>query len=113
LWVAEVVGAMEGDAGVPLARLGVDGGATANDLLMQLQADVLSLPVERPAVLETTALGAALLAGIEAGFFSDASAIEGARRVERVFEPTMPAAARRRLLDRWHDGVERSKRWAT
>jgi glycerol kinase len=90
----------------------VDGGATANDLLMQMQADVLGLPVERPAVLETTALGAALLAGIEAGFFADASAIDGARRVERVFEPTMPAADRRRLLDRWHDGVERSKRWA-
>jgi glycerol kinase len=113
LSVADVVAAMQRDAGVPLARLRVDGGATANNLLMQLQADVLGLPVERPAVLETTALGAALLAGIEVGFFADDSAVVEARRVERVFEPMMPVAARRRLLDRWHDGVERSKRWAT
>jgi glycerol kinase len=112
LSVADVVAAMERDAGVPLSRLRVDGGATANDLLMQMQADVLGLPVERPAVLETTALGAALLAGMAVGFYADAAAVDGARRVERVFEPTMPAAARRRLLDRWHDAVERSKGWA-
>jgi glycerol kinase len=79
---------------------------------MQMQADVLGLPVERPAVLETTALGAALLAGMAVGFYADAAAVDDARRVERVFEPMMPAVARRRLLDRWHDAVERSKGWA-
>ena len=73
---------------------------------------VLGLPVDRPAVLETTALGAALLAGMAVGFYADAAAVEGARRVERSFEPTMPAADRRLLLDRWHDAVGRSKGWA-
>ena len=104
--------AMERDAGVPLKRLRVDGGASSNDLLMQMQADVLGLPIDRPAVLETTALGAALLAGMAVGFFADPAAVDEARRVERVFEPTMAAAVRQRTLDRWRDAVERAKRWA-
>ena len=112
LSVADVVAAMERDAGVPLKRLRVDGGASANDLLMQMQADVLGLPIDRPAVLETTALGAALLAGMAVGFFADSAAIDAARRVDRVFEPTMTAPVRQRTLDRWRDAVERAKRWA-
>ena len=112
LSVADVVAAMQRDAGLPLERLRVDGGACANDLLMQMQADVLGLPVDRPAVIETTALGAALLAGMAVGFFATAAAVDEARRVERVFEPTMSEAVRRRTLDRWRDAVERSKRWA-
>ena len=112
LSVADVVAAMERDAGVPLKRLRVDGGASSNDLLMQMQADVLGLPIDRPAVLETTALGAALLAGMAVGFFADPAAVDEARRVERVFEPTMAAAVRQRTLDRWRDAVERAKRWA-
>ena len=79
---------------------------------MQMQADVLGLPIDRPAVLETTALGAALLAGMAVGFFADPAAVDEARRVERVFEPTMAAAVRQRTLDRWRDAVERAKRWA-
>jgi len=112
LSVADVVTSMQADAGMPLRRLRVDGGATANDLLMQIQADVLDLPVERPVVRETTALGAALLAGLAAGFYADATAVAAARRVERTFEPALDGASRRRLLAAWADAVERSKRWA-
>jgi glycerol kinase len=103
---------MEQDAGVRPTRMRVDGGASGNDLLMQLQADVLGLPVERPAVIESTSLGAALLAGLAVGFFADAAAIAGPRRVERGFEPRLAAAARDRLLDRWRDAVGRSRKWA-
>jgi glycerol kinase len=112
LSVADVVACMERDAGVPLGRLRVDGGASVNDLLMQMQADVMGLPVERPAVLETTALGAALLAGMAVGFFAGPAAVEEARRVERVFEPRMGDAARRRLVDAWHEAVARCGSWA-
>jgi len=112
LSVADVVDCMQRDAGVALGHLRVDGGASGNDLLMQIQADVLGLPVERPAVRETTALGAALLAGLAVGFFADAAAVDEARRLDRRFEPVMDAEARRRLVATWHDAVERSKGWA-
>ena len=112
LSVAEVVDAMQADSGTPLTRLRVDGGATANDLLMQIQADVLDIPVERPAVRETTALGAALLAGLAVGFYADSAAVAPARRVERTFEPAIDPVARRRLHAAWADAIERSKRWA-
>lgn len=112
LSVGDVVTAMDRDAGGALPRLRVDGGAAANDLLMQMQADVLGRPVERPAMLETTALGAALLAGIATGFFPDSAAVAEARRVDRVFEPRIDDAARRALLDRWTDAVGRSRNWA-
>ncbi len=112
LSVAEVVESMQADSGTPLRRLRVDGGATGNDLLMQIQADVLGIPVERPAVRETTSLGAALLAGLATGFYPDTSAVAAARRVERTFEPAMNEAERRRLLAAWRDAVSRSKAWA-
>lgn len=112
LSVAEVVDSMQADAGTPLRRLRVDGGATGNDLLMQIQADVLGIPVERPAVRETTSLGAALLAGLATGFYPDATAVDAARSVERTFEPSIDVEARRRLLASWHDAVSRSKAWA-
>ena len=112
LSVADVVACMQQDAGVRLGRLRVDGGASGNDLLMQMQADVLGLPVERPAVLETTSLGAALLAGLSTGFFADHASVEGARRVERVFEPQLSEADRTRLLGRWRDAVDRCRGWA-
>jgi len=112
LSVADVVACMEQDAGVRLGHLRVDGGASGNDLLMQMQADVLGLPVERPAVLETTSLGAALLAGLSTGFFADQAAVDLARRVERIFEPRLPSEARTRLLTRWRNAVERSLGWA-
>ena len=112
LSVADVVDCMQQDAGVSLGRLRVDGGASSNDLLMQMQADVLGLPVERPAVLETTSLGAALLAGLATEFFADHAAVDEARRVERVFEPRVAEEDRARLLRRWRDAVERSLGWA-
>jgi len=73
---------------------------------------VLGVPVDRPAVLETTALGAALLAGMAVGFFANSAAVDEARRIERIFEPTTTDSARRQALDRWRDAVERSKHWA-
>jgi glycerol kinase len=79
---------------------------------MQMQADVLGLPVERPVVLETTSLGAALLAGLATGFFPDHAAVAEAHRGERVFEPQMAEDARTRLLSRWRNAVERSRGWA-
>jgi glycerol kinase len=112
LSVADVVECMQRDSDVALRHLRVDGGASANDLLMQIQADVLGLPVERPAVLETTALGAALLAGLAVGFFADPAAVADARRIARRFEPRLDAEPRRRLLAAWHDAVGRSKAWA-
>ena len=110
--VADVVECMEADAGRSLDRLRVDGGATANDLLLQIQADVLGRPVDRPAVLETTALGAALLAGMATGLYADAQAVAAARLVARSFLPTAAAATRQRLRDRWNEAVSRSRGWA-
>ena len=112
LSVADVVACMQADSGVAVRRLRVDGGASSNDLLLQIQADVLGIPVERPAVVETTALGAALLAGLAAGFFPDAAAVADARRVEKRFDPRMAEEPRRRLLAAWQDAVGRSKGWA-
>jgi glycerol kinase len=111
LSVADVANCMAGDAGVPLARLRVDGGASANDLLLQIQADVLGLPVDRPAVLETTALGAALLAGLATGFFGTTADVAAARRIDRSFEPRLAPASRARLLSAWREAVERAKGW--
>ena len=112
LSVADVVDCMQVDSGVTLERLRVDGGASANDLLLQIQADVLGLSVDRPVVRETTALGAALLAGMAMGFYADATAVADARRVERSFTPRMEAADRARLRALWRDAVERSRGWA-
>lgn len=112
LSVADVVDCMQEDAGVKPERLRVDGGASANDLLLQIQADVLGLAVDRPAVLETTALGAGLLAGMAVGFYADATAVADARRVERSFMPRMEPAVRTRMRALWRDAVERSKGWA-
>ncbi len=86
---ADVLSAMERDAGTKLTELRVDGGASANELLMRFQADLLGVPVVRPEVLETTALGAANLAGLAVGFWKDASEIHANRRESRRFEPTM------------------------
>ncbi|HEX7951302.1 MAG TPA: glycerol kinase GlpK [Candidatus Limnocylindrales bacterium] len=110
--VTDVVEAMVADGAPRPTALRVDGGAAANDLLMQLQADVLDVPVERPAVLETTALGAAYLAGLAIGFWRDQAEIESNWALGRRFEPSMPASRRARLLDGWHRAVERSKGWA-
>lgn len=112
LSVADVTECMERDARLRLTRLRVDGGASANDLLMQIQADVLGVPVDRPVVLETTALGAALLAGLSTGACGGSVDAAAARRIERTFEPSMQAGARDRLRAAWTDAVSRCKGWA-
>src|SRR5690606_29002540 len=109
---ADVVRAMEQEAGVPLRALRVDGGAAVNDFLMQFQADVLDVPVERPAVTETTALGAAYLAGWAAGVWRDRDEIVSQWHVDRRFEAGMGAARGGRLLGGWRRAVERSLGWA-
>lgn len=101
----DLVRAMERDAARRARRLRVDGGAAANDWLMQYQADVLGVPVERPAVIETTALGAGLLAGIAVGFWSSQAEAARARRIERVFRPARSAAWRRGEVERWQAAV--------
>ena len=109
---ADVVAAMERDAGMKLAELRVDGGASANALAMQFQADVLGVPVVRPACTETTALGAAYLAGLQAGFWSDVETVARQWREDVRFTPSMDAERRAELLSRWHRAVERSRGWA-
>ena len=109
---AEMLAAMEKDAGLKLTELRVDGGATANNLLMQIQADLLGVPVVRPKVLETTALGAAYLAGLAVGFWTDASDIQRNWQVDRIFEPTLSRDRAGEMMAGWSKAVERSKRWA-
>jgi glycerol kinase len=109
---ADVLRAMEADAGIRLTELRVDGGATSNDLLMQFQADLLGVPILRPRVAETTALGAAYLAGLGVGFWNNADDIAGQWHAERVFEPRMERAQADDLLTDWHRAVERAKDWA-
>ena len=107
----DVVSAMERDSGVRLTALRVDGGAVGNGFLMQFQADILGVPVEVPEVTETTAAGAAYLAGLAVGFWQDRSEIAGRLRVARRYEPRMPEAERERLHRRWLRAVERAKGW--
>jgi glycerol kinase len=106
---AELLAAMEKDAGQPLIELRVDGGATANDLLMQFQADVLGVPVVRPKITETTALGAAYLAGLAVGFWSSPEEVAVNWQVDRRFEPRMRRAEATERLGLWARAVERSR----
>ncbi len=109
---ADVFAAMRADSGIALKELRVDGGASNNSLLMQLQADYLGVPVVRPVVTETTALGAAYLAGLAVGFWHSADEISRQWAVDRRFEPELSDAARRSKLARWHEAVARSAQWA-
>ncbi|MCC7328039.1 MAG: glycerol kinase GlpK [Burkholderiales bacterium] len=108
---ADLLGAMEKDAGIALTELRVDGGAAANNLLMQFQADVLGVPVVRPQVLETTALGAAYLAGLAVGYWTSSDDIGRNWKIDRRFEPAMPRERAAELRGRWGNAVERSKGW--
>ncbi len=111
--VADLLDAMAADAGVALTELRVDGGAATNNMLMQVQADLLGVPVVRPAVTETTALGAAYLAGLAVGYWPSVDAITGQWRAEHRFEPAMPPGTARSLRERWSAAVARSKAWAS
>ena len=108
---AELMAAMQKDASVPLIEVRADGGAARNDLLMQFQADVLGVPVVRPKVTETTALGAAYLAGLAVGFWETQEEIAAQWTCDRRFEPTMSADQRSCLLDQWARAVARSQGW--
>jgi glycerol kinase len=110
--VADVIDAMAADAPAPLQELRVDGGASRNDLLMQEQADLLGVPVSRPAVTETTALGAAYLAGLATGVWSGPDDLASHWRLDRCFEPSAPADAVARRRERWREAVERAKGWS-
>ena len=106
----DILKAMEDDSGLQLKNLRVDGGACANNYLMQFQADILDTEVHRPEVIESTAMGAAFLAGIQVGLWSQ-SDIDESRPMNRIFEPQFDRAKRRRLYAQWKKAVERSKAW--
>jgi glycerol kinase len=108
---ADLLDAIEADAGTRLAELRVDGGAAQNDLLMQFQSDLIGAPVVRPQVTETTALGAAYLAGLAVGFWKSGDEIASQWRTGRRFEPAMPADRVAELRGRWTEALERAKGW--
>jgi glycerol kinase len=109
---AELIEAMAADSGIALKELRVDGGATANNLLMQTQADFLGVAVVRPTVTETTALGAAYLAGLACGFWKDEAEIASLWSRDRVFEPKLSRDAAGQRMSEWKRAVERSRGWA-
>jgi glycerol kinase len=102
---------MEADAGIKLRELRVDGGATRNRLLMQFQADLLRVPVVRPQVMETTALGAAALAGLAVGLWPDRDTLTALWQAKETFTPTMLQDEAIRLQGRWQRALERAKDW--
>jgi glycerol kinase len=110
---ADVLDAMQKDAGITLAELRVDGGAAANNMLMQFQADVLGVPVVRPRMLETTALGAAYLAGLAVGYWENVDQITANRHIDRTFEPAMSRDRVAELRAGWENAVSRTKGWVT
>lgn len=107
----DVLGAMEADSGIKLQALKVDGGAVANNLLMQFQSDILGVPVDRPVVTETTALGAAYLAGLAVGVWANKEDLIQNWQLNRRFEPTMGADERAKLYAGWQKAVKRSMDW--
>jgi glycerol kinase len=111
LQVMDVLRAMEADAGIKLKELRVDGGASANNLLMQLQADLLNVPVVRPRIAETTALGAAYLAGLAVGYWKNQAEIARQWQVDARFTPAMPPAARKKMAAGWARALSRAKGW--
>ena len=111
--VADVLEAMDKSSGNPSTHLRVDGGAAANDLLMQFQADLLGIPLERPAVFEATAIGAAYLAGLATGFWPDLDAIGANRVPDTIFHPVADHAEMNLLRSRWAEAVSRARNWNT
>lgn len=107
----DVLKAMEEDSEIELAALNVDGGASANNFLIQFQSDILKAQVDRPKVVETTALGAAYLAGLAAGYFKDKDEISQNREISKVFKPQMEDEKRAKLLKGWHKAVRRAMEW--
>jgi glycerol kinase len=108
----DVLRAMESDAGLRLEKLKVDGGASANDYLMQTQADLAGAPVERPVCVESTALGAAYLAGLASGYWQSTGDVMKNTGVDRIFTPAIDAQSRDKRLRRWHKAVQCALDWA-
>lgn len=108
----DLVDAMEKDTGIPLSVLNADGGASRDKFLMQFQADILHKPVRRPVIRETTALGAALLAGLATGVWGSMEEVKSRMKTDRLYEPSMDEATRTKLLRGWHKAVGRSLDWA-
>jgi glycerol kinase len=108
----DLVDAMEKDTGIPLSVLNADGGASRDKFLMQFQADILHKPVRRPVIRETTALGAALLAGLATGVWGSLEEVKSRMKTDRLYEPAMDEATRTKLLRGWHKAVGRSLDWA-
>jgi glycerol kinase len=109
--VADVLDAMRADAGIKITSLRVDGGAATNNLLMQFQADMLGVPVVRPKIFETTALGAAFLAGLATGFWKNREQLASQWQIDRTFEPSMPKSKVEALRHGWNKALERSREW--
>jgi glycerol kinase len=109
--VTDVISAMIKDIGKPISSMYVDGGASSNNLLMQFQADMLQTKVQRPAMLETTAAGAAYLAGLATGFWSSTDQIAELRSPGTIFEPKLESAKAHSQYLRWQNAVDRSKGW--
>ena len=110
--MTDLLEAMKTDSGIELPELRVDGGASISNIMMQIQADMIQTKVNRPKCVETTALGAAYLAGLAVGFWTTKDEIENIREVAKVFEPQMPKEQRDKLYDGWKRAVERAKDWA-
>lgn len=111
LQAMELVDLMRTETGLPVSSLKVDGGAAVNDRLLQLHADLIGVEVVRPAMLETTALGAAYLAGLAVGFWANRDELQENARVDRSFTPSMPASVRESLIERWQKAIDRVRHW--
>jgi glycerol kinase len=109
---ADVIQSMQADAGMPISELRVDGGASRNDLLMQFQADILGVPVLRPRITETTALGAASLAGLAIGLWRDETELAQHWQCDTQFDPRMSDDERQIRLARWQEAITRATGWA-
>ena len=109
--MTDLLEAMKNDSNIVLKDLRVDGGASVSDILMQIQADVAGVQVNRPKNAEATALGAAYLAGLAVGVWKDTQEIEKNRQVQKIFVPAMEITKRNRMYDNWKRAVERSRNW--
>lgn len=111
LQATDVLEAMQADSNLPLAQLRVDGGAAANNMLMQIQSDVLGIEVVRPKNAEATVLGAAYLAGLAVGYWPDKDTIAGQWEIDRIFKPAMEAGDRKKVRSTWRRALERAGEW--
>ena len=109
--VTDLVEAMSKDSGILMSEMRVDGGASVSNILLQIQSNLTSSRVNRPKLVETTALGAAYMAGLAVGFWKDFDEIEHVREVDRIFVPTVDGQIKDDMLSGWHKAVERAKNW--